>query len=240
MAIPALFGSILGSVAGQGNVMNAGDPTTGAKSIGMAGLAVSELIKARSKRKQAEAMNPALYDPQQTAYLMDLKSKQRALDTGTAYQLQRDDIKQMGALAMENARRMAGGDVGATLGAFGTIQSATGRSLNQLYGNMSLESLRMNQLMAEQVNLMALRKMQLQIRQQNQLYADAATGKKDALANIYAAASQLQPGQQKGVGTPQTTIPQVQTPIIQNKTEGYYQDYLPQSMTSGDELSRTA
>ena len=101
-----------------------------------------------SAKKKREAANPLpLTDPYQIQMLNDLKRKQKSLETGVAYQPQQDLIKQAGNKAMDNIVKISGGNVGTAVASLNAAQRATGKNMNELFGEMSAESFKMEELL---------------------------------------------------------------------------------------------
>lgn len=171
------LGSGIGAIAGT--AISGGNPMGG-----MIGSTLGGLIEGGIKGNKAKNINIPLNDPTQINYLNSLLLKQKALESGTAYQSQQDAIRLAGKEAMDIAGRQAGGDYGAMVSALKNINRSTGRNLNELFGTMGLEALKMSSLIGEQTNLNAQRRLDIPMMEKSKLEGDAAQVQKDAMANL--------------------------------------------------------
>lgn len=171
---------------------------TGAKSSEEKGGAIGDLVKqlvnpvtsivqgimgASAAAKAKKAFVP-LESFRQQSFLNELEGKRKALQTGSLYKAQQDAITQQGALSSQNVLKSTSGDIGATIGALNRINRSTGRNLNELYGNMSMEALQLDSLIGNTVQQMANREYQINMGNKMQKLAQAEQMKKDAGANI--------------------------------------------------------
>lgn len=120
-----------------------------------------------------------------------LERYQKALQTGMAYQPQSQAIAQAGATAMENIKSMMGGNVGATISAFSRVNRGTGRNLNELYGQMSNEGLRMNELIEKITNGLYLKEQGVNRYYEQQQWATDAAATNDRNANMNVGITEL-------------------------------------------------
>ena len=174
------LGSGIGAIAGAGIGALAGNPMIGAQ----IGSTVGGLAEGYSKSQKAKNIKIPLEDPTQINYLNSLLLKQRSLENGTAYQPQQEAIRMTGQEAIDAATRQAGGDYGAMISALKNINRSTGRNLNELFGTMGLEALKMSSLIGEQTNLNAQRRLDIPMMEKSKLEGDAAQVQKDAMANL--------------------------------------------------------
>lgn len=154
-------------------------------------------------KNRANRINVPLEDPQQVAFLNDLMMKRRALETGTAYAPQQQEIAGVGVNAMSRVGSYAGGDIAGTVAAMGNISRGTQGQLNKLYGNMSVEGLQMNELLMKMIQQMAQRRYALQQTEKDRLYGMSAQAEKDAKSMFYGMNAQA-PGMMgmfQGAGT---------------------------------------
>ncbi len=127
-----------------------------------------------ANKKKANEMTLPLEDQTQIEIFNELKRKQKALEAGSTYQAQKDIINQAGYKTMESIVKITGGDVGATVAALSGAQKATGRSMNELFAEMSAEGLKLNVLMEGLVEKISNRKLQIQAYEKSQAMVAAA------------------------------------------------------------------
>ena len=138
-----------------------------------------------SAKKKREAANPLpLTDPYQIQMLNDLKRKQKSLETGAAYQPQQDLIKQAGNKAMDNIVKISGGNVGTAVASLNAAQRATGKNMNELFGEMSAESFKMEELMNDLTTKISNRQLEIQKYQKSQAETTAANKQQNTMQGL--------------------------------------------------------
>ena len=161
--------------AGIGTEIDPGLGTLIGAGVGAIGGELESLAK-----KKRDAQNPlALTDPTQIGLYNELKRKQRSLETGAAYQPQQDLIKQAGTETMDNIVKVSGGNVGTAVASLNSAQRATGRNMNELFGEMSAESFRMEDLMNDLTTKIANRRLEIEGYEKGQANLTAATKQHD-------------------------------------------------------------
>lgn len=157
-------------------------------------------IKAGIAHKQAKkaAASVGLENFKQQQFLQQLQEKRRALESGSAYQAQQEAIRQQGALAGSNVLKLGGGAVGTAISALNRINRSTGRNLNELYGNMSMEGLQMQNLIGQTVQSMANREYSIKAMAAGQALAESKQTSKDVMANAMGTLSSLTSGLKLG------------------------------------------
>lgn len=180
MAIGQILGGVLGGAAG---LALGGNPATAAAGYSI-GSGVGGLAEGMIQQKKAEGMDIMGVTPQQTQLLEDIRMRRRAMDAGTMYQPQQRSIMQTGQGAMREAVKATGGDTGATISALQKISRGTGRSLNELYGQMMNVGTQTLGLENQLVTDMANREYALSAYAQQQQMYDAMQKQKDALQII--------------------------------------------------------
>jgi hypothetical protein len=182
------LGQTLGGIAGGigGTLLGIPPPVGAAIGGGLGGL-----IDAGVSQGKANNAPLPLEDFRQTQLLADLARKRRALESGAAYQPQQDTLRQAGLQTQENIKGVTGGDVGATVGALMGVNRGTGRGLNELYGSMSMEGLKMSDLMKEMTENIAKRRLEIQAYQKAQLMTQAGQQQQDATSQLYGAAARM-------------------------------------------------
>ena len=180
-------GQIIGGVIGAA----AGSYFGGNTSTGYAlGSAAGGLVDSSIQQKKAGEMDILTQTPAQTALLEEMRMKRRAMEAGTYYQPQQEQIKQMGTGALRAATRVAGGDAGSTISAMSKIHRGTGRTLDQLYGTMMQKSLQMLPMEAQMLEGIAQREHKVSEWEKLQPMYDAMQKSKDAqqiIAGVLAA-----------------------------------------------------
>jgi hypothetical protein len=195
MAIGSVIGGVVGGIAGS-YIPGAGT------AIGMGiGSGIGGIIEGEIGKAKADNMKIPTTDPMQLQQLADLektkaelKAKQRMLELGTMYQPQQQEIRRAGNEAINKAITMTGGNIGATLAAINVVNRSTGRNLGGLYSDMSsqanqmsLEGLRVQQLMGQSRDSIAARKLRLGIIDKQQAMEESYTNAKEGQQNMMAA-----------------------------------------------------
>ena len=222
-AIP-IVGSLISSLFGGGKSKDGGS------SGGLGGIIkqavnpvtsiVNGIMAASAAHKAKKAFVP-IENFRQQAFLSNLEGKRKALATGSLYKPQQDAITQQGMFASNNAMRSTGGDIGTTIGALNRINRSTGRNLNELYGNMSMEGLQLDGLIGQTVQSMANREYQIKMGNKMQKLAQAEQMKKDAGANIMGTLKQWG-AQGSETASPQATVmPRATTSVFGGNTQSY-------------------
>lgn len=172
--IGGVLGGAIGGIYGGGNV-----------SAGYAlGSAAGGLIDSATQQKKSDETDIITQTPAQTALIEEMKMKKRALEAGTMYQPQQEQIRQMGTGALRQAARVTGGDSGAAVAAMSKIHRGTGRSLNDLYGAMMQQSMQMFPLESQMLEQIAQRQYGVSAHAKMQPMYDAMQKKKDAMGII--------------------------------------------------------
>jgi len=177
-AIAGIAGGLISSIAGLFKKGGSGGGSSGGNNSWLTnllfpGMMAAGAIKSGIAKKKANAMNVPLVDYNQQMMLNQMKQKQASLESGAAYLPQQEAIKQQGLSAQNAVLRSTGGDVGATVEALSRINRSTGRNMNELYGNMSMEGLQMTGVMNQLVQQMADRSLTIQTQAKQQALADA-------------------------------------------------------------------
>ena len=171
------IGSSIGTVAGA---------LTGSPAGAAIGGSIGDGIESAITAGRARKMDVPQTDPLQTQVLADLQRKMKAIEVGTFGMGAQNAITQSAARSQNAITRMTSGDIGASVQGLQRVQAGAGRATNELFDNLSLEGLRLQQLAQSQANLIAERKRQLQQFEQDRLYAQAAATGRDATQNISA------------------------------------------------------
>ena len=184
----------IGTMIGEGAGLGAGLLIPGAQpfipELMSGGGALGGMIGGSMAEKKASKMDLPLTDPMQVEYMNTLLRKQKALETGTAYAPEQDLIKQIGGKAQENILKLSGGNVGAAVGNTMAVNRSTGKNMNELFGQMSLEALKMDELIGNVTDKIAARKLGVQAYKQQQAMTAATQEKQDAMKNLMALVAQ--------------------------------------------------
>jgi len=177
-----LSGSLIGGILGAtGGAMFGGG--AGAKAGYALGTTIGGAAEGLIGQQKAKSLPLGVSDPLQVQLLQDIRQRRMALDSGSMYLPQQQNIMQQGVLAMRRGAGVTGGDIGATVSALSMINRGTGRSLNELYGSMANES---TQLLGQELglgNMMASRAFQVQAWRKQQAMAQAARAITGAQSN---------------------------------------------------------
>lgn len=173
------LGSILGGITGaaMGGLATGGAGVAPGYAMGSA---IGGGIEGMIQQKKAESMELPAASMLQTQLLEDVRNRRKAMEAGTMYQPQQQNIKQMGTQAMREAVKVAGGNAGATISALQKIQRGTGRSLGELYGQMMGAANQTLALENQMVTDMANRDYQVAAYNKMQQMGDAIQKQKDA------------------------------------------------------------
>jgi len=185
-----------------------------------------ELFKGKNKN------NLPLTDPAQVDYLAALKRKQRALDTGTMYQPQQDLIRGAGAKAQSNLLKLTGGDIGASVAGVNAVNRSTGRNLNELFGEMGLEGLKMNDMVGSLIDKIAQRKLEIQAYQKGQQMVSSAQTKQDLMQSAMALAAR-----NKGFGDWLNKLFASNTDVSDSSVKGIGEPFGMGSSSLGDQTT---
>lgn len=175
IALP-IVGNLIGDITGGGKKGSSGG-SNWITDLLFPGMEAAGMISSSIAKKKALRNSPSPVDYNQQLMLNNLRDKQRSLESGAAYLPQQEAIKEAGRSTANAATRLSGGNVGATIGALNRINRSTGRNLNELYGNMSMEGLQMTNIMNQLVQQMANRSLNVQVGNQAQQLADAVKQK---------------------------------------------------------------
>jgi len=161
------WGQIIGTGVGIGASVLSGGAIPPTVSI-PAGQALGETIEGGIKSNQAKKMQPPLNDPEERASLDKLKNQQDLLESGAYFSAPKADIMQRGQEAINAVSRVTGGDIGATITGINRVNRGTGRNLNELYGQMSIEGLKLQQVIGALQSSMAKRRLGIQMYQERE------------------------------------------------------------------------
>ena len=150
------------------------------------GGALGGMVGGSIQQNKAGKMDVPLTDPLQVDYMNTLLRKQKSLDNGTAWQPQQDLIRSTGSKAQDNVLKLAGGNIGNAVGNVINVNRSTGKNLNELFGEQSLEGLKMQALIGDVVDKISARKLSVQAYKQQQAMTAATQEKQDALKNLLA------------------------------------------------------
>jgi hypothetical protein len=161
------WGQIIGTGVGIGASVLSGGAIPPTVSI-PAGQALGETIEGGIKSNQAKKMQPPLNDPEERASLDKLKNQQDLMESGQYFAAPKADIMQRGQEAINAVSRVTGGDIGATITGINRVNRGTGRNLNELYGQMSIEGLKLQQVIGGLQSSMAKRRLGIQMYQERE------------------------------------------------------------------------
>lgn len=159
---------------------------------------IPQLLKSMQSKKQADAAMPPAYDAQQLAMLSQVQQKVNALRTGSAFASSMGAIDSSSAGTQEAITQVTGGDVGGTIQALLSSQSAANRAKNQVLAQGDQMQYAYTGLAKTMQDDISSRAMELSLALRQQKLAEWAQGKTDATANIYNAAARAGDGEGGG------------------------------------------
>lgn len=143
-----------------------------------------DLLRARKAKREADALMPSLYDPNQLALLSEIEQKRRSINTGSAFAADINEIQSGTAQAMGSISRVTGGDVSGTVNALLAAQQAGARATNQALAKSDQMGLQYDNLYSNMAKRISDRAMQLQLAERTQKLAEWAQSRQDAWANL--------------------------------------------------------
>lgn len=176
-------GATIGGILGGGVGAALGGNVVGGFALGSA---VGGGIEGIIKRRQADSKTIDPSSAMQTSILNDITRRRRAMEAGTFFMPQQQQLMSMGAGAMNKAASVTGGNIGATISALRGINRGTGRNLNELYGQMLGAAGQMGQQEMAQVNQLYNQQFSIQSYDKQQALHDAMRTQQDAGANLNA------------------------------------------------------
>jgi hypothetical protein len=176
MSVGSVIGGILGGVGGS---------MVGAPAAGYAlGSGVGGMIEGGIKANKANKMNIDEVSPMQTSIMADIRQRRAAMEAGTYFMPQQQQLMQMGAGGMRRAVGATGGSPAATISALNMINRGTGRNLNELYGQMQQGALNLLNPEMQMANQLYGQRFSLQSYAKQQALHDAMRIQRDSMANL--------------------------------------------------------
>jgi hypothetical protein len=198
------LGEVIGAGLGLGASFLGVPPSIGVP----AGQALGGFVEGQIKESQAKKMEVPTYNPIQQSFLDELMKRRRNLEMGLAYQNIQRDINNSGQSAMNTLANYSGGNVGATIQGLSTINRGTSRNLGKLAGEMSLEGMRMDSLIANVIQNMANRERSIATTNKYGAEMQGVQQTKAGMQNLmgldYEAIAKLLQGNKTGTTTPST------------------------------------
>ena len=188
-------GAAGGAKAGLGTLLKS---LTGEQVQG--GLGLIQTIQGAVKGRRANQSEPPLEDPRQLELLQKVQRQQKAFETGTAFEPERQAIAQQLAGTQRGVLRASGGASGAAIAGLARSQRAAARSLQDITRARLQQSNILQQMFSEQLGRTAQRKLEIQLLQRAQNLAESAQQRKEGLANVLSAVGQTVPIGQQGGG----------------------------------------
>jgi len=144
----------------------------------------AQLFTGFQNKKKAKQAEPGLTDPGQVATLEYLKQKAKGFGTGSAFTAEKAMVGQNTAATRSAIARNTGGDVGATIGGMVRAQQAGNAGIAQVIAGASQREQFFTQAFVKQENLVAQRKLELQLLKQSKLEAKAASQIQSGTSNL--------------------------------------------------------
>ena len=165
------IGSLLGGVGG----LAIGGPV-GAQVGSSLGGAIGGLFGARNAQKKVDASQPVAEDPNQISRLQEIDRTRRQIATGNdpLTRSRINEIQRVGATTQSNIARNTGGDVGGTVAGLLRAQRNVDSGVNQAFNQSQARLPFFENLSSQLSNRVAQRKLELNIRDQNQARAEQA------------------------------------------------------------------
>jgi hypothetical protein len=133
---------------------------------------------------KADNARPDMEDHLMRSNLTAMERRQRAFDTGTAFQRERDELMKGALSASQNVLRMSGGSVGTAIQGSSTARQPYLQALIGLAKTGREQATALGKDITTQANLMAHRKFDLGMLMNRELTANAAQLKTDSKRNI--------------------------------------------------------
>jgi len=192
MSIGSAIGGVAGGIIGSIPTFGIGAPLGAA-----AGSALGGGVEAIVKSSQANKMQLTPTDIRQKILLDEIRQKRKALESGITVTPQMEAIQQMGTTAMNRATRATGGNIGALVNALRSINLSTGRGMNELYGQMTGQSMNMLGVQNELTQQMANRDFSTQMYNKAQAMGSSQKMMQDSTANILAFLARMKEKQER-------------------------------------------
>lgn len=147
---------------------------------------IGQLIGGGVKTKKAKSLEPSMEDPEQRAGLTDIKQRLRSASTGSDAMTQNAirQSDQMMSATQSNIGSNVGGNAGAAISGMLKAQRVGGTNINE---SLARSRQLIPQLIAARTgmeNQMAQRRLELQMRRQNQVKAEAEALKREGYQNL--------------------------------------------------------
>jgi len=175
-----------------GNVLGKlGDTMSGASGKGLgtaagAAFGLGQFISSKIAEKKAKGLEPALEDPEMRQNLSRIQREAQALRTGTAFSRERQELAQLGSQVGTNAARLSGGAVGAAVSGQTKASKMVADALVKLSAKGKQLASEKDNLITQQIENIAQRKLELKLAQQERQFAKAAALGKASRSNLAA------------------------------------------------------
>jgi hypothetical protein len=195
------FMSMLGGLGGGGGKQGGGmmdkvssfkssDPGMNApKNMTTMGIGAIQMLQGLQSKKKAESAFPSLVDSNQAAMLAELNQKRKSIDTGADFASALNYIDQTAAGTQGNIVRSTGGDVQGTITALTKSQTASDMAKNQAIAQGQEQQMQYTGMANALNNLIADRKMHLQLSRYQQKMTEWAQSMKEGKTNFIAGLS---------------------------------------------------
>lgn len=145
---------------------------------------VSQSQQGKKSGKDADALQPPLYDPQSQAFLAEINQKRKSINSGSSYAADMGAIDAGTAGTQQAIVEASGGDTAGTIQGLLASQNVANRAKNQVLANSDAMRHSNDVFAGELTKAMTARAMQLQLAQQAQKRAVWAQKKQDSMPNI--------------------------------------------------------
>lgn len=198
-------GGLLSSVFGRAK-SDSSKATSG--TMGLA-TGIIQSIQANKLKNKANAAFPDLIDPSQAAYLAELGQKRRSIETGADFGAGMNAINATNAGTNDAIVRASGGNASATIQALLQSERVAGDAKNNVIAQGQQQQQYYNNAYQGMLDLIAARKLQLQMQRSQQAQAEWAAKQKSASQNLMTGIAGF-----SGAGSP--NMSGAQTPATQS------------------------
>lgn len=196
----AIGSSLGGAIGGQIDKKGSSSGGGGQSGAGGTGLSLAtgllQGIQANKLKRQADAVFPELVDPNQASYLAELNQKRKSIDTGADAAEAFQEANQNQASANDAIVKASGGDSGSAIQGLLQAQGVAGATKNKALADGQNQQFAYTGAYGNQLNMIAAKKLQLQLLKQNQLMARFAAKQQAAGQNTQAGLGRLLSGTQ--------------------------------------------
>jgi hypothetical protein len=174
----------------EGDSEGDSDGRAKANTISAMGQMLYDAVKGRQAGKRAEQAGADIEDPETRAFADEIDRERRAMETGAAFQSERQKIRQMTADTQSSIVDATAGDTASTLSALMQAQSQGGRQMNEVLARGFNRQKYFTNLYNKLNQRIQQRELEMEQLDETQALAEEAQRKKQARANLNAILAQ--------------------------------------------------